>query len=348
MQSVKKLSRKIKRKVSAERADTIRKLKRGMEEDDEHRRVLNACIYPFAHGDIPGHYFVRAAPLSELNPPVENLDFLIVCAEPQRNEISIAIIGEAKGSIDNPEPIVTETKQRKVVFENNWQYAKDNYLNSQELPREFVLGVLSIDANEVAKSVIRKGGHIVVWSVDFSNDPVISLHRPDLERPEREIRETMFHTNSRLNQVLDKLPTSQSYKTFYEQSHVIAKLRILTGVDKGKALERFSLDDVRTLVKEALDYVTDPAIIDRESQAIVNLALRIGFIKDVGSGQFKIMTRSKHAGSREIEIERMWISSRINEMQKKLLEDGIAEIQHEFELERKKRPTLDESVAGYN
>lgn len=340
-EAVKRIARRVKRKIRSEKEELIRELGRALEDDDEHRRVLNACIYPFAQGQIPGYYFVRAAPLSELE-HVENLDFLIVCAEPGDGETPLAIVGEAKGSVNDPERHVAETKDRIVVFENNWQYARDQYFRGQELLREFVLGVLSSDANEISKSVVRKQGGIIVWSVDWSNDPIISLHRPDLSRSDSEVRETMFHKNRSLNVILDKLATSQSFKMFYEQSHQVAKLRVLTAVDKGKEEAIFSLDDVRTLVREALDYISDTQIIEKESQRILYWGVEIGFVRDLGSDKYQIKTRSKRAESRASEIERMWIANRLKELQKQRIDNEIAQIQPEFEKERMKRPTLEE------
>jgi hypothetical protein len=340
---IKRIIRRTKAKFRAGRDEFVENLRNELSKDDDHRRVLNACVYPFAQQEIPSYYFVRAAPLAEVRPPVKNMDFLIVSIDASDDEISMAIIGEAKGSINDPEPEVSETKERIDVFEKNWEYAKNRYLKDTEMPREFVLGVYAVDANETAKSVIRKGGKIIVWSVDFSNDPVLDLHRPDLpDRSDREIRETMYHRNKKLNQILNKLPTSQSFKTFYLQSHPVAKLRILTGVDKGKEDATFTFDDVKALVKEALDYVSEDDIIKQEALKILTLAQSIGFVKPLGSENFKIMSRSKQAAARESEIEHAWFDFRVREEVSQRIDTEITKLQPSYEKERASRPRLEE------
>jgi hypothetical protein len=336
------LIRRTKSRFRGEKEEFVRNITNELAIDDEHRRVLNACVYPFAKGEIPGYYFVRAAPLVELEPRVKNMDFLIVCANPSPDEISIAIVGESKGNINDPEPIVSEMKERIAVLESQWGYVKQSYLNDTDMPREFVLGVLAIDANETAKSVIRKGGGMIVWGVDFSNDPVLDLHRPDLDRSDRQVRETMYHRNKRLSRVLDKLPTSESYKSFYLQSHVVAKLRVLTAVDKGKEDSTFTFDDVKTMVKEALDYVSEDRVITEETTKILTLAQSIGFVKQLGGGKLKIKSKNKKAEARASEIEKRWFNLRVKQEIGERIDGAIADLQPSYERERRARPALEE------
>lgn len=62
--------RKARRRFEAEKTKSIENLRRGLNKDNQHRRVLNACLYPFAKGEVSGYHFIRAAPLAELQPPV--------------------------------------------------------------------------------------------------------------------------------------------------------------------------------------------------------------------------------------------------------------------------------------
>jgi hypothetical protein len=118
--------------------DKISKKIEGIQQDQYHRKVLNGCIFPFSYeGPLAnlGYYFYRAAPLSELD-STSNLDFLLLHPKPP----TLAIFGEAKGQLNDPDRIVDETKKRIRVVYDNLSYLQDNYFKFKgEL--EFVIGV---------------------------------------------------------------------------------------------------------------------------------------------------------------------------------------------------------------
>jgi hypothetical protein len=206
--------------------DRISKKIEGIQQDQYHRKVLNACILPFSHegplADL-GYYFYRASPLSELDSTL-NLDFLLLHPKPP----TLAIFGEAKGQLNDPDRIVDETKKRiKVVYEN-LPYLQDNYFKFKgEL--EFVIGVWASYGNEIAKIVERKQGGIKVWSTGPQLDSTKSelyLVRPPAGRNPN--AQTMFHMDQLLNQNLSAhIETVFEYKTIFPQSHIFAKLSLL-------------------------------------------------------------------------------------------------------------------------
>lgn len=334
--------RKVRSEFKKERALIAERIERGLRDDDEHRRALNACIYPFARGQVHGYYFVCAGPLSELG--IKNLDFLIVCRDPPDGETKIAMFGESKGPMTDPDPVVTQAKERIGTVTQNWEYVFRQYLGNMTSAREFIIGVFASDANELAKSIIRKRGEIIVWSIDLSNDPILCLHRPELDREDRELRQSMMHRNQALNQLLSrKIATSPSFKTFYVQSHMMAKLRILTGVDKGSGQGTFTSADVKDLVREALDYVSDE-VVERETSAVLTQAQSIRFIRDVGGGRFKIRSRSKIAGVREREIKQLWIRGKLDEELGERVDMAVVELQQLYETKKQAIPTLEPYV----
>jgi len=334
--------RKVRSEFKKEEAQVVERIERGLSDDDEHRRALNACIYPFARGQVQGYYFVCAGPLSELG--IKNLDFLIVCGDPPDGETKIAMFGESKGPMTDPDPVVTQAKDRIKTLAQNWDYVFRQYLGNMTSEREFIIGVFASDANELAKSVIRKGGGIIVWSIDLSNDPILCLHRPEVDREDRELRQSMMHRNQTLNQLLSrKITTSPSFKTFYVQSHMMAKLRILTGVDKGTGQGTFTPDDVKSLVREALDYESDE-VVERETSAVLAQAQSIRFIRDVGAGKLKIRSRSKIAGVREREIKQLWIRWKLDEELRERVDSSVVELQQSYEAKKQAIPTLEPYV----
>lgn len=251
------------------------------------------------------------------------------------------IFGESKGPTDDPDGVVTETKGKISVLEAHQSEIKEKYIG-EELGREFVLGVLASDTNEVAKSVVRKGGGIVVWSIDFSNEPILSLHRPDLGKSEKDkaVRATMFHNNQRLNQALYKLATSDEFKSFYVQSHRVTKLKILTAVDKGREDRTFGFDDVKALVREALDYL-DEETIKQESRGILESAIKISFVREVSPGRYKIKSRSKNAGIRADDIVRLWIEHKLHEERRQLIDAEFLLLQELFRGKKAAIPSLE-------
>jgi hypothetical protein len=83
----------IQKRYIQQREQLIRAKLEGIRQDQYHRRILNACIFPFSEsGAMPGlgFSFVRASPLEEKGE--SNLDFLIY--NPAKK---IALWGEAKG-----------------------------------------------------------------------------------------------------------------------------------------------------------------------------------------------------------------------------------------------------------
>jgi len=311
----------------------------GFRKDDIHRLVLNAAIFPFATSEVSGYYFIRAAPLLELG--VKNLDFLITCPQPQAGESRIAILGEAKGSINDPDRVVSETKSRISIVNNHREYIKRQYLDNSEYSFEFVLAVPAIDASEVSKSVDRKGGNIIVWSVDTSDIPLLLLHRP--VKQDEETFQTMFHGNKSLNDKLSKkIDTYTQYKMFYQQSHQLAKLRILFGIDKGREGGIFSYDHIKALVGEELHYITENDIIERETSSIVELARKIEFLEDLGNRMFKIKCRYKNAAGKEHEIIRIWIKQSIEKQLNENIDEEIISTQDSFRRKRLEIPRLND------
>jgi hypothetical protein len=334
---------KIEKHFETEKIGIEGQLRAGLTDDDEHRQILNACVYPFCTGQIPRYRFICAAPLVELDQEerIKNLDFMIACLEPEVGESRIAIMGEAKGplSTNASDRVVQEMKERIGIVDAHWKQIQDRYLGGEEFQKEFVLGVDSFDANEVAKSVANKGGNIIIWSVDRFT-PQLRLLR---HTAEKQIQKSMMHTNRGLTNLLsNKLPTSLQYKIFYLQSHPVVKLRILTGIDKALSKKTFTIDDVRPGVEETLDYVKDNEIIERETNMVVKVAKEIGFLDDEGDGNYKITGKHKNASGRERRILKLWIDS---ELQVRLDQRKVKEkatLQELYLKERQKYPRLED------
>ncbi len=158
-----------------------------IETDRRHRGMVNVCVAPFTEkGSLinAGYQFIRASPLAEFHIP--NVDFLLF---KQTQRAKIAILGEAKGSISNPDKIINEFQSRIEIINQKQDYIKANYLKvsvSENVFFEYVLAVPSRDAPDILNRVIEKGSGIVVWHAPITGPEYISVAFPPKMTPNRE------------------------------------------------------------------------------------------------------------------------------------------------------------------
>lgn len=311
----------------------------GLEIDKWHRNALNACIFPFTESESlskMGYHFVRGSPLLELG--ITNLDFLIF--NPDKG---IAIIGDAKGSIGDEGRVVEQMQERMYKVRSNQRYLQTNYLNSAEVNDEFVLGVSFSDANRLCKCLLRRNGGVVVWQsgIDFRDSDVkLGIVAPG--REDGPVGRTMMHSDEALNRALVNVKTSYEFKTFFLESHPVAKMTILTIVDVGKDDGIFTTEDLEELVKNEIGYAGEIAV-KKQTDAILRMGLAVGFVKEEAPGAYRVGTRSKKAKNRYDELVRLWIKYAIEQDIYPAIEARRTALQAQFTEERKKFGFIDET-----
>lgn len=322
-------------KYRARRDELIRKRIEGIRQDQDHRRILNACIFPFSEsGTMPGlgYSFVRASPLEEKGAP--NLDFLIFNPEKR-----IAIFGEAKGSVDDPGGVVDQTKLRIKSVNESGKYIDDVYLKCQGSKWEFVLGVSWRESSELVKSVLRKGGGIIVWHVGIElQDEVPKLSVVIPQAVDSGAHKTMRHSDDAMNRALSNTETSHVFKTFFLDSHPVAKMLVLTIVDKGKDKGLFAIEDLLALVREELDYL-DESVVREEARRILQLGQTIGFVVP-DQDKYRITSRSKKANVRESEMKDAWIRWSLQRDETQEIQEALKPIREKYSKERSQQTTL--------
>jgi hypothetical protein len=325
----------ISRRYKEKRDELLRSKNEGIKHDQDHRRILNACIFPFTvKGRMPGlgYSFVRASPLSEKGGP--NLDFLIYNPSKQ-----IAVFGEAKGSIADYGAVVDQTKERQRFVASNLQYANQHYLNSDKSSPEFVLGVGWMDANETVKAVLRKRGGIIVWQVGISlDDQSMKLSIVTPPKTSDGAHESMRHLDDALNKALVQVETSHKFKTFFIESHSVAKMLVLVHADKGKQDGLFDFNDLMVLVRQELDYLPEEQA-KAEAARILELGESIGFLKR-DKGKFMIDSRSKKASVRERELKDAWVRWAIARDEEEEVEKVLEPIRDKFKEVKKNYKNL--------
>lgn len=319
--------------------ERVRSKIQGIELDKWHRNMLNSCIFPFTEAgqlSLIGYHFVRASPLIELG--VSNLDFLVF--NPAKG---LAIVGEAKGSCNDEGIIISQMKERLRLVETHHEHLESRYLGSAKATDEFVVGVSWTDANRISKAILRRGGGIVVWQsgIDFKDEDVkLSIFVPGKE--EGEVAKTMIHMDDELNRTLNDVKTVYEFKTFFLESHPVAKMTILTIADTEKSDEIFTFEDLESLVGNELSYC-DSETVRRETNWILQRGLDIGFVKEEAPGAYKIGTRSKKAKNRYDELVLQWVVWAVQQDKNDEVTQKRAKLQEAYTEKRKSYSFVDET-----
>lgn len=297
--------------------------------DTYHTEVLNACIFPFVQqGSLTRqikYSYIQSSPLSELG--VKNVDFLIA------SKIDgVLIFGEAKGTINNPHTVISEYKKRIKVIEENFDYILKMFPETKLC--EYVLAVQSGRAVETSKAILRSNANIILWQISKWNDELLSLVVPYTNDSSQ--RSGLMHSNNNLNKALVDVRTSTAFKTFYHESHPVAKMSLLTTIDKGLK-NSFTFDEFKACVDEELDNTPDSKII-KVTQQIIDTSLSIGFVKSLGDATYKIQSKFKNSAARYEELKTKWITKTLDDNKEETVNNELEKLQDIF---LAKKNTLD-------
>jgi len=318
--------------------DEIRKRKRdGIEKDRRHRRVLNLCIFPFYNTTSPpsqmGYHFVRASPLGELG--VKNVDFLIYNFSRKRH---LAIFGEAKGSIDSPSKVVTQTRERIGIIEDNQDYIKSTYLQLKEdteVDFEFVIGIPVEDNLRVCEAIEKDGGGLIPWSAGGLEENLLSLNIP--EKIEKNIRKTMKHLDSSLNDSLKGMKSHDNCFSLFPESHQVTKLEVIVETSSDLIVETAEL---KKKLYSYLFYLKQDRI-DAMLQEILSKARELGIIKRIDAQNYKLKSVWKKKEKIARDLRSKWVEHSVKKEISGDLERIEAEVIQEFKEKIERQKTLE-------
>lgn len=310
--------------------------------DRNHRQVVNACIYPFSQGGILtklGYHFIRTEPLLETKN--SDVDFLIGSSAKQ-----IAIFGEAKTSTVNSHNVISEMKTRVKTIEKNRQYLQEVHIpNSQNF--EFVFGTHAIETRDLYAKVVESGEKFICWQYGGydRDDNVLSIYVP--ENTPKETRKRVMHEDNELNRNLVRVSTNIAYKNLLPKSHPMAKLSVLTWIDKQSGMDDdktegvFTLKDVLKIFENELENFPSYFIEDMANKTIAD-AIKIGFVKQLDGNNYKIISMSSDPAARYEDLKRKWIDYYIKQEKNKKLEDLRIKLQAKLREEKlRQQPPLD-------
>ncbi len=306
-------------------------IERDIEKDQRHRDLLNMCIFPFClPGKITklGYRFIAAEPLAELG--IKNFDFLIYN---QKNRV--AIFGEAKGSVSNPRKTVFETNERINAVKEQIEYISEAYMGESPSCVEYVIGVHAMDDEKMIREIHKRGGGIIVWSIDRYNSTLAPKTLLDDEKKAIELG--MLHRDASLINVIKNVQTSHKVFEIFSSSHIFSLMRILllakTITEEGSLILREK--DLMDIIREELFYL-DESTQKKKVEVILDMAESTGFLRRIDTRTYKIVSRYKMDKSLEKDLKRKYIKYIERKRLRRAIKEAISEAEKEVkeEMER--------------
>lgn len=312
-----------------------------IEIDRKHRGMINVCVAPFTEkGSLKniGYRFIRASPLAELRIP--NVDFLLYKTT---QKAKIAIFGEAKGTISNPDEIINEFKTRISKIAQNTDYIKTNYFKipvNETVFFEYVIAVPSGDAPSVFKKAIEKGGGIIVWHAPITGLEDISVAFPPKIIPPA-IARSMMHRDHELNKSMNHAQSNRKMFNFFPQSHTVSKLQSLISAARvGETGLIVTEGELKDNLSQDLFYMDNTAI-EEEAKLVLDFGLKIDFLETTADKyQYRIKAKGNRRDKLEQILEEKWINRQLNDELEREKEMVIQEIQLKYKVEKQKDKKL--------
>lgn len=312
------------------------KIELGINNDKEHRDLINLCVFPFsqAQSDVDLNYrFIRGEPLWELK--TNSFDFLLCNFEKK-----FVIFGECKASIQNYTDIVKEVEARQKIVQDNINYIIEHYLGFSPKNIKYVIGVYSSDDEELIKKIIERKADFIVWSIDRYKK--LLSFKSFLNISETQKRK-IEHDHTKLNNKLKKIPTDTGGYDMFPSSHIITQLRqiILTKEKKQKDLI-VSPSKIKSKVKNDIFYLDETIQTDIASK-IINYAEKIGFIQSIddNSIEYRIISNYRHESGLEKDLIKKFIDFKIKEKEMEILEKSHTNAMEIIKQELKMQYTFD-------
>lgn len=311
-----------------EKVDSLtRTYKDEITKQQEHRRLINFCIYPFAQeSSTPaGYRFIRADPLEELGVP--NFDFLLYDFEGHM------VFGEAKASLPQQiDRIVNEVAEQAQVVDEHEDYIESEYIGQEIRHKEFVLATFT-RANELTRKIIALEEDIVTWAVNRaerkievnnalpqgSDLPASRLGDP-VEEVLDDIDRQISHADNRLNSALTRAETDDGLFDVFPRSGSFDRLRTIitscqiegryTYIDRAD-IKSSALESMRNHEGEEVEELVDK---------ILQSGLEVGILErwEDDRGQFKVVSQYGSRDGLEKTLKKKWIDYRLEQRRKDL------------------------------
>ncbi len=348
--------REIKVEFTKDRVNFERAQRTDIQTQRRHRQILNSCIYPF-NQDGPlrdtGYEFIRASPLSELG--AKNVDFLLY---KRSDRLPVAVFGECKGDVKRVATEVTDTRKKIDVIKQNVDHIKQKYLElpvENEVLFEYVVAVPANLAHEFHNQVLDTGGGIIVWKVNLTSDPRLTMESGlSLTAPPRssglDVGDMMHREKSLNTALLGGLATVGKFLNVFPQSHPFLELTCLVcastpGISGLIVKPEFLRNDV---LAQELFYL-DSADIDEKAKKIIDNGTKIGAIEwsDVEQA-YRLKSNSTKSAKIEEMIETKWISNAFATEMEDRKKACVVALQEEFRTKFGEQKSISQFLTSAN
>lgn len=307
-----------------DREEYRRDLDNFIDQEREHRRLINFCVFPFVESSPEGYQFVRADPLEECG--VKNFDFLLHDLEGK------VIFGEAKASLPtNVDSVINNVIDQREKVEEWREYVEEEYLGQEMVFSEYVLGTYDNYATNASRKVLARGEDVKVWGVNRTEKELnLKKSLPDEtpdnlsgEDPIEELSRLAKHSIGRLNSELENRETATGAVSVLPKSADIDQLRVITRAYSSMGRDTFiNRSDIRREIKagarnhgaERIDEITDK---------LVELGKDIDLLRDWedGPADYRIVSQYTSRSGIEKTLKKKWKKYKVNEKYSEMQEE---------------------------
>lgn len=341
IRSVKEGRRQIESKFSRDK-DILKNSKTlEIEKDKRHRDLLSISAYPFHRkGSLAytGYSLNRFDPLSELDEP--NFDFLII---KYNDKHPSAIFGECKGTISDPDSVVSQSCKRREVVENNFDYVKQKYFSmdkSENVYCEYVIAVPDAEQAAMLKSVIDNDEPFIVWGAPITSKAYLTCAFPPNSVPEG--KEKFMHRDHRLREALaNKAVSNRKGFSYFRSSHTFARLTTLVYSSSPKGNIHFvDRNNLVSSIERDL-FFEDESTRIIEANHLLEKGLEIGFLKPTPiPDQYELTPHVNSGTALERALLKKWLNNQLQLDLQKKMKHSREEIQDKYRAEKNKRPSI--------
>ena len=294
-----------------------------IDQEREHRRLINFCVFPFVQSAPEGYQFVRADPLEECG--VKNFDFLLHDLEGK------VIFGEAKASLPtNVDSEINDLLEQRETVEEWQDYIEENYLGREMVFAEYVLATYDNYSTTASRKMLARGEDVKIWGVNRTEKELnLKKSLPD-ETPDNlpgddliaELSNLAKHSIGPLNSTLENCGTATGAVSVLPESADVDQLRVVTRAYSSRGRDTFiNRSDIRREIKAgARNYGSER--IDEITDELIELGQEIGLLRDWedGPADYRVVSQYTSRNGIEKTLKKKWKEYKVKEKYSKMQE----------------------------
>jgi hypothetical protein len=227
------------------------------------------------------------------------------------------------------------SNERINAVKEQIEYISEAYMGESPSCVEYVIGVHAMDDEKMIRKIHKRGGGIIVWSIDRYNSTLAPKTLLDDEKKAIELG--MLHRDASLINAIKNVQTSHKVFEIFSSSHIFSLMRILllakTITEEGSLILREK--DLTDIIREELFYL-DESTQKKKVEVILDMAESIGFLRRIDTRAYKIVSRYKMDKSLEKDLKRKYIKYIERKRLRRAIKEAISEAEEEVkeEMER--------------